>query len=172
MCWTEVAGPRSLFLFNVSSGYSVNTVVRRVTETRNKLIARQFKLTQLFVAIACVAFVFGARSIWLSFKNPSIPHIAPILLGCVIAVIAERAIRNFAIVLLLACTVATLQFAIYSWESMQNSERRDFPHVITYHYSGDLDLHVIAGIVVLIGTLVLGGGLAAFIRYLRNNNTQ
>ena len=148
----------------------MNLVVRRVTEIRNEPIARQFKLTQLFVAIACVAFVFGARSIWLSFKNPSIPHIAPILLGCVIAVIAERAIRNFAIVLLLACTVATLQFAVYSWESMQNSERRDFPHVITYHYSGDLDLHVIAGIVVLIGTLVLGGGLAAFIRYLRNNN--
>ncbi|MFN7890617.1 MAG: hypothetical protein ACK5OC_10035 [Pirellula sp.] len=89
-----------------------------------------------------------------------------------IAVIAERAIRSLAIVLLLACTVATLQFAIYSWESMHSSERRDFPHVITYHYSGELDLHVIAGIVVLIGTLVLGGGLAAFIRYLRINNTQ
>jgi len=29
MCWTEVADPRSFVLFNVSSGYSVNTVVRR-----------------------------------------------------------------------------------------------------------------------------------------------
>ena len=89
-----------------------------------------------------------------------------------VAVIAERSVRNFATVLLLACTVATLQFAIYSLESMHNAEMRDFPHVITYHYSGELDLHVVAGIAVLIGTLVLGGGLAAFIRHLRNNNTQ
>lgn len=144
-----------------------------MTKARNKRIARQFKLVQLFVVIAFLAFVLGARSFWLTFKNPNIPHIAPILFGCIIAVVAERTIRNFAMVLLLACTAATLQFALYSWESMQNSNRREFPHVITYHYSGDLTLHVLSGIVVLIGTLVLGGSLAATIRYpRRNNNTQ
>ena len=47
---------------------------------------------------------------------------------------------------------------------MQYSERREFPYVIAYHYSGDLDLHVVAGIFVLIETLVLGGGLAAVTR--------
>ena len=137
------------------------------TDPGNKRIASQFKLRHLFIAIACLAFVIGARSFWLTFKNPNIPFIASVLFGTMIAVLAERTRLHLVVVLVLACTAAILPFSLYSWESMQNSKRPDFPHVITYHYSGDLDLHVIAGVMVLIGTLISGGCPAAAIRYSR-----
>ena len=111
--------------------------------------------------------MLGARSFWLTFKNPNIPFIASILFGTMIAILAERTRLHLVVVLIPACTASILPFSLYSWESMQNSERRDFPHVITYHYSGDLDLHVIAGVVVVIGTLISGGCAAAAIRYSR-----
>ena len=138
----------------------------------DKFITRQFNVVRLFQLVAIIAFVLGSRSCWLTFKNPSIPSLATILLGIAIAILAERTRLHFAIVSLIILTVSVLQMGFYCWESMLNSEARDFPHIVTYHYSGELDLNILVGGIASLATVGLGCAIAAGIRYSRNTTNN
>jgi hypothetical protein len=132
-----------------------------------KFVSSQFNLVQLFQVVACIAILLVSRSCWLTFQNPSIPCFATIALGTVLAILVERTKVHLVIVLITVLAISILQFGLYSWECLRNSDIRDFPHIVSYPYARDVELYMIVGTAISFVTVVVGFVVAAGIRYFR-----